>query len=94
MMAEARVTTHVAEDKMDVPSQFMEDGLEMEPFRCPKCGKFLCYQAIVIGAIRAKCKKCRRWITLDIIPPPDILEIEVSDNGLDIIPPPDIIEEQ
>ena len=73
---EPRVTTYPAVSNRDVPSLVMEDGLEMIPVRCPSCGRFLFYQAIVIGAARAKCKKCRQWVTLDIIPPPEIVEVE------------------
>ncbi len=75
-MTEPRVTTYPAESKQDVPSLAMEDGLIMEAVRCPKCGRFLFYQAIIVGAARAKCKNCRVWVTLDIIPPPDIFEEE------------------
>jgi len=75
-MVEPRVTTYPAVNNRDVPSLVMEDNLEMEPVRCPKCGRFLFYQAIVIGAARAKCKNCNLWVTLDIIPPPDIIEEE------------------
>ena len=78
-MVEPRVTTYPADSNRDVPSLVMADDLEMEPVRCPKCGAFLFYQAIVIGAARAKCKKCQQWVTLDIIPPPEIIEEEVEE---------------
>ena len=78
-MVEPRVTTYPVVNSRDVPSLVMEDGLQMEPVRCPKCGCFLFYQAIVIGAARAKCKNCRLWITLDIIPPPEVIEEEVEE---------------
>ena len=71
-MVQSRVTTEPADSNRDVPSLVTEDGLDMEPVRCPKCGKFLFYQAVVVGIVRAKCKPCRQWITLEIIPP-DIL---------------------
>lgn len=72
-----RVTTVVAETKQDVPPLDIGDQeVAMEPMRCPQCGRFLCYQAIIIGAVRSKCKPCKLWVTLDIIPPPDIIEEE------------------
>jgi len=69
------ISIYEARNKKDVPN--LEVGAEkilMEPMRCPKCGAFLCYQAVVIGAIRVKCRKCKIWCTLEIIPPPEILE--------------------
>lgn len=76
-MTEPIISTYPAESKRDVPDlEFGEYGLTMEPVRCPKCGRFLFYQAIVIGSARAKCKNCSLWITLDIIPPPEIIEDE------------------
>ena len=78
-MQEPRVTTYPVVNSRDVPSLVMEDGLEMVAVRCPTCGRFLFYQAIVIGAARAKCKKCKQWVTLDIIPPPEIVEEEVEE---------------
>jgi phage FluMu protein Com len=67
-MPEPRVTTYSAESKRDVPDLELETGLEMEPVRCPKCGRFLCYQAIVAGYIRIKCRKCKLWVTTEYIP--------------------------
>ncbi len=78
-MVEPRITTYAAVNSRDVPSLVMEDDLQMKPVRCPDCGAFLFYQAIVIGAARAKCKKCQQWVTLDIIPPPEIIEEEVEE---------------
>ncbi len=79
MTMEPRVTTYPVVNSQDVPSLVMADGLEMAPVRCPTCGRFLFYQAIVIGAARAKCKKCQQWVTLDIIPPPEIIEEEAEE---------------
>jgi phage FluMu protein Com len=41
-----------------------------QEIRCPGCGRFLGYQAIVWGAIKIKCtnSKCKKWVTLDISP--------------------------
>lgn len=65
--------------KNKVPRLDAEDeGLEMQEMRCPNCGRFLCYQAIIIGAIKAKCRNCKIWCTLEIIPPEVIIE-----EGLD-----------
>jgi len=70
----------VAVENGKVPRLEAEDnGLQMEEVRCPKCGRFLAYQAIVIGALKIKCRNCKIWCTLDIIPPPDIIEEEVEE---------------
>ncbi len=79
MTMEPRITTYPAVKNRDVPSLAMEDDLKMVPVRCPTCGAFLFYQAIVIGAARAKCKKSQQWVTLEIIPPPEIIEEEVEE---------------
>lgn len=79
-MSEPRITTYLALSKRDVPPLDVGvEGLEMTPVRCPKCGRFLCYQAIVVGAVRVKCRGCKIWVTLDIIPPDDIIENEVEE---------------
>lgn len=49
------------------------DENTMIPFqevRCPNCGRFLGYQALVWGAIKIKCtnSKCKKWVTLDVSP--------------------------
>ncbi len=55
-----------------------EDGIEMEEVRCPSCGRFLGYQAIIIGAIKLKCRNCKVWNTLEVIPPEIIIEEETD----------------
>ena len=44
--------------------------IPLQEIRCPGCGRFLGYQAIVWGAIKIKCtnSKCKKWLTLDISP--------------------------
>lgn len=44
--------------------------IPLQEIRCPGCGRFLGFQAIVWGAIKIKCtnSKCRQWLTLDISP--------------------------
>ncbi len=54
------------------------EGLEMEEVRCPSCGRFLGYQAIVIGALKIKCRNCKVWCTLELIPPEVIIEEEAT----------------
>lgn len=49
------------------------DGKSMVPaqeLRCPGCGRFLGYYAIVWGIVRVKCtnSKCKEWVTIDISP--------------------------
>lgn len=41
-----------------------------QDIRCPGCGRFLGYQAIVWGAVKIKCtnSKCKKWVTIDISP--------------------------
>ena len=65
--------------KNKVPRLKSEDeGLVMEEMRCPTCGRFLGYQAIVVGAIKIKCRNCKVWCTLELIPPEIIIEEEPS----------------
>jgi len=44
--------------------------IPLQEIRCPGCGRFLGYQAIVWGALKIKCtnSKCKQWLTLDISP--------------------------
>jgi len=61
--------------KNKVPRLQSEDeGFEMEEIRCPSCGRFLGYQAIVVGCLKIKCRNCKIWVTLEIIPPEVIIE--------------------
>lgn len=75
-----RVTKKVSmEDKsagqfaLEVSDQYV---IPFQEIRCPGCGRFLGYQAIVWGAVKLKCtnSKCRdvdggkTWITIDISP--------------------------
>ncbi len=44
--------------------------IPLQEIRCPGCGRFLGFQAIVWGVIKVKCtnSKCRQWVTLDVSP--------------------------
>ena len=44
--------------------------VETQEMRCPKCGRFLGWQAVIWGLVKIKCtnSKCKEWITLDIRP--------------------------
>lgn len=44
--------------------------IPLQEIRCPGCGRFLGYQAIVWGAVKLKCtnSKCKKWLTIDISP--------------------------
>ncbi|MDD3102433.1 MAG: hypothetical protein PHE59_04805 [Patescibacteria group bacterium] len=44
--------------------------VETQEMRCPKCGRFLGWQAVIWGLVKVKCtnSKCKEWITLDIRP--------------------------
>ncbi len=68
--------------KGEVPRLSSEDeGLEMEKMRCPQCGRFLAYQAIVVGALKVKCRKCKVWVILEIIPPDVIVEEQPEEDA-------------
>lgn len=44
--------------------------VETQEIRCPKCGRFLGYQAVIWGLVKLKCSnsKCKEWVTIDIHP--------------------------
>lgn len=50
--------------------------IPLQEIHCPKCGRFVGYQAVVWGAVKLPCtnSKCRdvdggkTWITIDITP--------------------------
>jgi len=52
---------------LDVGNEYI---IPLEEIRCPGCGRFLGFQAIVWGALKIKCtnSKCKQWITLDVSP--------------------------
>lgn len=77
-MPEPNITTYTPESKRDVPDLEVEDGLDLEPVRCPNCGRFLGYQAIVAGIFRLKCRKCKLWITIETIPESTL---DIFENG-------------
>lgn len=47
--------------------------IPLQEIRCPGCGRFLGYQAIVWGVVKLKCtnSKCKQWVTLDVSPEGD-----------------------
>jgi phage FluMu protein Com len=75
MVVGPTISIYKAKDKKDVPNlEIGAEKIKMEQMRCPHCGAFLGYQAIVVGAVRIKCRKCKTWCTLEIIPPPEIVD--------------------
>ena len=44
--------------------------VEAQEMRCPGCGRFLGFQAIIWGLVKIKCtnSKCKEWTTIDIRP--------------------------
>ncbi len=46
--------------------------IQAQEMRCPGCGRFLGYQAILLGIIKLKCPNCKEWTTLDINPEHEI----------------------
>jgi phage FluMu protein Com len=66
-----------------VPRLDVEDqGIEMQEMRCPNCGHFLMYQAVIIGALKIKCRHCKLWVTLDIIPNDVIIDDEAVEEAI------------
>lgn len=47
-----------------------ESFIPLQEIRCPGCGRFLGFQAIVWGVVKLKCdnSKCKQWVTIDISP--------------------------
>lgn len=39
---------------------------EGQEIRCPGCGRFLGFHAIIRGIVRLLCPNCKQWLTLDI----------------------------
>lgn len=77
-MPEPLITTYPPESNRDVPNLELEGGREMEQLRCANCGRFLCYIAIVAGVVRIKCRKCKVWVTAEIIPDSTL---DIFENG-------------
>lgn len=46
--------------------------VETQELHCSRCGKFLCYYAIVWGKIIIMCRRCKEWTTIDIQPEKDL----------------------
>ena len=45
--------------------------VELQEMHCAGCGRFLGFQAILLGAIKIKCSNCKEWNTIDILPEKD-----------------------
>lgn len=41
---------------------------ETQPLYCARCGAFFGYQAIMLGIIRLKCRRCKEWTIINISP--------------------------
>lgn len=41
--------------------QVAEIAARMRPFRCSRCGRFLCKEAIVDGLVLVKCRSCKAY---------------------------------
>jgi phage FluMu protein Com len=41
--------------------QVAELAARMRPFRCSRCGRFLCKEAIVDGLVLVKCRSCKAY---------------------------------
>jgi len=52
---------------LEIDKEYM---IPLQEIRCPGCGRFLGFQAIVWGAVKIKCtnSKCHQWVTLDVAP--------------------------
>jgi phage FluMu protein Com len=42
--------------------------VETQQMRCPRCNRFIGFQAIIWGIIKIKCPNCKEWITYNITP--------------------------
>jgi len=58
------MTSQVIED-MALP-----DRDEFRPFRCTRCGRMLCFEAISDGAVKIKCPCCKNISVLAVRPDP------------------------
>jgi phage FluMu protein Com len=41
---------------------------ETQEIHCAKCGRFLGFQAVMLGVVKLKCSNCKTWTTIDIRP--------------------------
>lgn len=55
------------------------DDADFRPLHCQGCGRFLLYHAIIEGRVAVKCRKCKKWTTLEY----EVEESEDDDAGLD-----------
>lgn len=72
----------VDKKKVPVAPSESKDELEFRAFRCSNCGRFLLYEAVIIGAIKTKCRGCKTWNILDIIPDSAIIEEESVEKAV------------
>jgi len=42
--------------------------VQTQEIHCPACGRFLGYQAIVLGLIKLLCPNCKEWVIIDVLP--------------------------
>lgn len=40
--------------------------VQTQEIHCIGCGRFIGFQAIVWGAVKLKCPRCKEWTTIDI----------------------------
>lgn len=54
------------------PEQDLKIGVnqmcQTQEIHCGGCGRFLGYQAIMLGVIKLKCPNCKEWTTIEIMP--------------------------
>lgn len=42
--------------------------VQTQEIHCSSCGRFIGYQAIILGTIKIKCPRCKEWITIEVMP--------------------------
>ena len=59
-----------SQDLALVPEILKGQMVETQDMRCPKCGRFLGWQAVIWGVVKIKCtnSKCKQLVILDIRP--------------------------
>jgi phage FluMu protein Com len=41
---------------------------QTQQIHCGSCGRFLGYQAIMLGVVKLLCPNCKEWTTIEIVP--------------------------
>lgn len=44
-----------------------EPNTDLKPVYCSGCGRFLFYENIIDGMVRAKCRHCKIWTSIGVV---------------------------